>query len=61
MIRRVSNKTSDDVSAVIIQALRPMANKVKTITFDNGKEFAEHAKIDKELSSKSYFADAYAS
>lgn len=61
VIRKVSNKTSDLVSAAIIESLIPIANKVKTITFDNGKEFAEHAKIDKALSSISYFADPYAS
>ena len=61
VIRKVSNKTSDLVSAAIIESLMPIANKVKTITFDNGKEFAEHAKIDKALSSISYFADPYAS
>ena len=61
VIRKVSNKTSDLVSAAIIESLTPIANKVKTITFDNGKEFAEHAKIDKALKSISYFADPYAS
>ena len=49
------------MSAAIIESLIPIANRVKTITFDNGKEFVEHAKIDKALSSISYFADPYAS
>ncbi len=34
---------------------------VKTITFDNGKEFAEHQRIDSELKSTTYFADPFAS
>ncbi len=31
------------------------------MTFDNGKEFAEHQRIDKELQSSTYFADPFAS
>ena len=31
------------------------------MTFDNGKEFAEHQHIDKELQSTTYFADPFAS
>lgn len=31
------------------------------MTFDNGKEFAEHQRIDKELQSTTYFADPFAS
>ena len=47
VIRKTSNKTADLVSAAIIGSMMPKANKVKTITFDNGKELAEHAKLDK--------------
>ena len=38
-----------------------MAKKVKTPTHDNGKEFADHARIDAELGSTGYFADPVAS
>jgi len=31
------------------------------MTFDNGKEFAEHSKIDTALKSTMYFADPFAS
>jgi len=31
--------------------------KVNTITFGNGKEFVEHARIDEALCSTTYFAD----
>jgi IS30 family transposase len=31
------------------------------MTFDNGKEFAEHQRIDKELQSTTYFADPFTS
>ena len=35
--------------------------RVKTITFDNGKEFADHERIAAELGCKYYFADPYSS
>jgi transposase, IS30 family len=34
---------------------------VRTITFDNGKEFAAHDEIAEALNAKSYFAHPYAS
>jgi len=34
---------------------------VKTLPFDNDKEFAEHARIDTALQSTTYFADPFAS
>jgi IS30 family transposase len=34
---------------------------VKTLTFDNGKEFAEHTRVDTNLQSTTYFADPFAS
>ncbi len=33
----------------------------KTLTFDNGMEFAECARIDQSLQSTTYFADPFAS
>ena len=33
----------------------------KTLTYDNGPEFAEHEAIDKSLETQGYFADPYAS
>ena len=41
--------------------LQPMAARVKTLTFDNGKEFAGHAYIDQQLQSTAYFARPFAS
>ena len=51
LIAKVINKTSDLVSTAIIKKLSPMAPLVKTITFDNGKEFAGHSTIDAALNS----------
>ena len=61
MIRKVTNKTSELVGNAIITELKPLTSLVKTITFDNGKEFAEHQRIDSELKSTTYFADPFAS
>ena len=58
---KVNRKSSDEVSAAIIQRLKPLASLVKTITYDNGKEFAEHKFVDTSLNSISYFADPFAS
>ena len=61
VVSKVNRKTSDQVSAAIIKRLKPLAWRVKTITYDNGKEFAEHKFIDASLGSKAYFADPFAS
>lgn len=61
VLSKVINKTADLVSGAIINKLAPMAPLVKTITFDNGKEFAEHRRIDIALKSTTYFADPFAS
>jgi IS30 family transposase len=58
---KVNRKTSDQVSAAIIQRLKPIASRVKTITYDNGKEFASHRAIDQSLGTTAYFADPFAS
>ena len=58
---RVQNKEAVGVTQAIGRALRPFKNQVLTITFDNGKEFAGHEKIAKELKADCYFADPYSS
>lgn len=61
VLAKVGNKTAHLVSSAIIDRLNPIAMKVQTLTFDNGKEFSDHAKIDSALGSISYFADPYSS
>jgi IS30 family transposase len=61
LLAKVRNKTSDLVSSAIMAKLMPLASLVKTLTFDNGKEFAEHSRIDTALQSTTYFADLFAS
>jgi len=61
VIAKVSNKTSAAVSSAIVGKLQPLAARVKTLTVDNGKEFAGHAYIDEKLQSTAYFARPFAS
>jgi len=49
--RQGDQQTSALVSAAIVDKLQPLAARVKTLTFDNGKEFAGHAYIDEQLQS----------
>jgi IS30 family transposase len=61
VIAKVENKTADLVGAAIVDRLKPFGTKVKTLTFDNGKEFCGHGKIDEALGRISYFARPFAS
>jgi len=60
-MKRVTNKTALLVADAMINLLAPVKLQVKTITSDNGKEFADHKKVKGRLYSRFYFADAYAS
>ncbi len=53
----VKNKSSDLVKAEIIRLLKDY--NVYTITYDNGKEFADHYGVNAVLESKSYFCHPY--
>lgn len=61
LLAHVPRKTSEAVKAAIVQSLSPIRARVKTLTFDNGLEFAQHGEVDQALQSISYFADPYAS
>jgi IS30 family transposase len=61
VMAKVTNKTSALVSSAIVDKLQPLAVRVKTLTFDNGKEFAGHAYIDEQLQSTAYFARPFTS
>jgi IS30 family transposase len=58
---RVKNKTKKLVSKAIKNLLKPFKHVCKTITFDNGGEFAGHQSIAKSLNCKTYFAKPYQS
>ena len=55
----LSGKDAEATKNGVIKLLRGM--NVKTITFDNGKEFAYHEDMSKKLRSEIYFAHPYAS
>ena len=61
VMAKVSNKTADLVGSAIIEAHNPLKARVKTLTYDNGKEFSGHARIDEALGSTGYFAQTFAS
>lgn len=54
------NREAESVKKVVIEAMSNLPNAaVKTITTDNGKEFARWEDIEKALNCQVYFADAY--
>lgn len=58
---KVLNKSADLVSQAIEHRLKPLGARVKTLTVDNGKEFAYHQQVDQALGIQTYFADPYCS
>lgn len=53
------DKSAQAVKEALIVSLRPHANHVHTLTYDNGKEFAYHEAISTELEAKGFFAHPY--
>ena len=60
VIAKASNKIADLVNHAIIKALSPFEARVKTLTYDNCKEFCAHALIEVALKSTGYFARPFA-
>lgn len=58
-IKHVPRKTAALVAHACITLLAADKDCVRTITTDNGKEFAEHQHIEHSLQAKVYFADPY--
>ena len=61
IIRKVGRKTSENLNTAIIKSLKNEGLPVRTITFDNGSEFAGHQRISKKLKTDIYFARPYKS
>lgn len=61
LMANTKNKKSENVKDGIIRLLEPFKNVSHTITFDNGKEFAKHEEIEKQLEVKIFFAHPYSS
>ena len=58
---RVLSRSAHVVSQAIIRLLRPVKERVKTLTFDNGSEFVKHERIARALEATTYFAHPYSS
>ncbi len=61
LMRRVADKTAAGVEHAVTTLLGEVADKVHTITSDNGREFAHHQAIAATLAADFYFAHPYAS
>jgi transposase, IS30 family len=55
----VEKNTAENVTNAVLALLEPMKDKVHTITFDNGKEFSYHYKLQAPLQADIYFATPY--
>jgi transposase, IS30 family len=59
VLQKVDRSTAEAVKTAITVGLKPF--QVNTLTFDNGKEFAQHTEIATALKAKTYFARPYRS
>lgn len=55
----LAGKKAGGVKNAIVKLLEPIREYVKTITFDNGKEFTLHEVVAKSLGCMNYFAKPY--
>jgi len=51
----VNNKTADLVGRAIEAKLKPLRSRVKILTVDNGKEFADHQALDQALGIQAHY------
>lgn len=58
-IRKVESKEASVVEEAIVEALQEWKPWLHTITSDNGKEFARHHAVSRELEADYYFARPY--
>ena len=61
LIQKVKSKRAKEVTKALIQMLQPLKPITKTITSDNGKEFAYHKQVTEALDTSFYFAHPYSS
>ena len=60
VLAKLKNKTAVLVGRTIEVNPKPLRLRVKTLTVDSCKEFADHQAIDQTLGIASYFADPFA-
>ena len=56
-----NGKNADDVANAAIRLLKPYKRHLRSITTDNGGEFAKHKLISKKLKTPVFFTDPYSS
>jgi IS30 family transposase len=56
-----NGKEANGVAQTVCRLLKPYRKYVKTITTDNGSEFAKHQLINEKLNTTVYFTDPYSS
>ena len=61
MTQLAHRKESEPLAESVRHLVLPYKKHIKTITTDNGSEFAAHKLITKYLGAVAYFADPYAS
>ena len=62
MIEKLESKNADEINSKMIKRLTYFDSSwIKTITYDNGKEFAKHYEIAEILKVKTYFTRPYTS
>ena len=61
VILRLKGKQAEQLAITAIRGLKPLKKRIKTLTLDNGLEFAKHEKMASALEMDIYFAHPYAS
>lgn len=61
VLSKAKNKTTAVVTKSINSRMQPIADMIFTMTFDNGKEFSQHAVMSVALKADVYFAKPYRS
>jgi IS30 family transposase len=57
---KVADKSAETVTMATLKAMKTLpSEKIKTMTFDNGKEFAGFKQLEQGLKMRSYFAQPY--
>ncbi|MFH1994638.1 MAG: IS30 family transposase, partial [Nitrospinota bacterium] len=57
----IKNRNASNLRKKMVKRMSPYKDSIHTITFDNGKEFAEHERIAEQLEANVYFAHPYSS
>ena len=56
---KAANKTAQALTEAICDNLKPYQDRVVTLTYDNGREFAYHEQISHHLKAEGFFAHPY--